>query len=327
MACSRHFSRRGNNAVVADIINQVLPILLLLGVGIWARRVGFISAATIADLRKLIVNLALPSVLFLAFLDVELERRDSVIVISTFVICVALLVLGRSLRTRFGGGHVYFPMLMTGFEAGMLGISLFGTAYGLSNIGAFAVVDLGHELFIWFVFLAVLLAMRDESRRPGRLARAFVTSPVIVAIIAGLAGNLAGIGEELGRWALTGGFIHALDFLAGLTVPLILLVVGYGIHLEPSHMREAVAPLAVRFGVALALALVLPPVLIGKLLDGDALSQAALFTLLILPPPFIIPLYMREDDHDERRYVNNVLSLYTLLSVTTFIIYVTINPL
>jgi predicted permease len=312
---------------VADIVNQVLPILLLLGVGVWARHAGFVSAATVADIRKLIVNLALPSVLFLAFLDVELERRDSLIVISAFAICAALLLLGRALRVRLGGGHEYFPMLMTGFEAGMLGISLFGTAYGLDNIGAFAVVDLGHELFIWFVFLAVLLAMRDGSRHPGRLFRAFVTSPVIVAIVAGLAGNLAGLGEDLRRWVLTGGVIHAVEFLAGLTVPLILLVVGYGIHLDPGHIKETVRPLAVRFGIALVLAIALPPLLIGHLLGGGPFLEAALFTLLILPPPFIIPLYMREDDHDERRYVNNVLSLYTLLSIAAFIVYVSVNPL
>jgi hypothetical protein len=70
---------------------------------------------------------------------------------------------------------------MTGFESGMLGISLFGSAYGLSQVGYFAVVDLGHELFIWFFFLALLLAKRDGIRSPGRLFGAFIRSPVIIA--------------------------------------------------------------------------------------------------------------------------------------------------
>lgn len=312
---------------MADIVNQVLPILILLGVGVWIRRARFISPATVDDVRKLIVNLALPSVLFIAFLDVELKRSDSLIVVATFAICVVLLLVGRALRPRFGGNHEYFPMLMTGFEAGMLGIGLFGTTYGLDNIGAFALVDLGHELFIWFVFLAVLLAMRDGRQEPGRLFRAFVASPVVIAIIAGLVGNFTGIGADLRQWVVTGGAINAIELLAGLTGPLILLVVGHGIHLDTGHIREAVVPIAARFAVALVLAIVLPPLLIGELLEGGPLQQAALFTLLILPPPFIIPLYMREGDEAERRYVNNVLSLYTLLSIAAFIIYVTVNPL
>ena len=46
-----------------------------------------------------------------------------------------------------------FHILITGFEYGMLAISLFGAAYGLDKIGYIAIVDLGHEIFIWFVFL------------------------------------------------------------------------------------------------------------------------------------------------------------------------------
>jgi hypothetical protein len=51
----------------------------------------------------------------------------------------------------------------------------------------------------------------------------------------------------------------------------------------------------------LPLALILSPLLMGRLLDTDPYTQAALFTLLILPPPFIIPLYMNPDADDERR--------------------------
>ena len=67
--------------------------------------------------------------------------------------------------------------------------------------------------------------------------------------------------------------------------------------------------------------------LANSLLGGSEYSQAALFTLLILPPPFIIPLYMKPDMPDERRYVNNVLSLYTIVSIVVFVAYVVANPL
>ena len=36
---------------------------------------------------------------------------------------------------------------------------MFASAYGLQNIGYIAVIDLGHEIFIWFVFLALLLIL------------------------------------------------------------------------------------------------------------------------------------------------------------------------
>jgi predicted permease len=312
---------------MTEIISRVLPILLLITIGFGLRRTNFISEGTVGDLRKLVVNLALPAVLFTSFLEIEFDANDVAIVVVTFLLCVALYGIGRALHPRFGAGHEYFPFLMTGFESGMLGISLFGSAYGLSRVGYFAVVDLGHELFIWFVFLALLLAKRDGIQSPRRLFGAFIRSPVIIAIIAGIVASLAGLRDTLYDGPVVGGVMNTLVFLAALTVPLILLIVGYGIQLDRRGIRDAATPVAIRLAILLPLALLLPVLLLDSLLDGNQYSQAALFTLLILPPPFIIPLYMKPDMPDERRYVNNVLSLYAVVSILLFVAYVMINPL
>lgn len=243
-----------------------------------------------------------------------------------FVLGVGLFIIGKLLHRKTQREHEYFPFLMTGFEAGMLGISLFGTAYGLDRVGFLAVVDLGQELFIWFVFLALMLVKRDGISSASSLAAAFFRSPVIIGILLRLGGNLIGIRDRLHEWAVTGGVLNTLDFFGALTVPLILLIVGYGIRIDMQGVREAAVPVVTRFMIILPLAVALPPLLIGNLLGGNEYSQAALFTLLILPPPFIIPLYMK-DGLTERRYVNNVLSLYTLVSIIASIVYLSVNPL
>ena len=310
-----------------DIISRVLPILILIAIGLWFRRSAFISEGTVGDLRKVVVNVALPAVLFTSFLEIEFNPSDAAIVIGVFLLCVALYGIGLALKPRFGADHEYFPFLMTGFESGMLGISLFGSAYGLSQVGYFAVVDLGHELFIWFVFLALLLAKRDGNQTPAKLFGSFIRSPVIIAILAGIAASLLGMREVLYDGPIVGGVMNTLVFLAALTVPLILLIVGYGIHLDRQGVREAITPVALRLAVLLPLAIVLPMLLADSMLGSNDYSQAALFTVLILPPPFIIPLYMKPGMPDERRYVNNSLSLYTLVSIVVFVVYVAANPL
>jgi len=312
---------------MTDIVSRVLPILLLIGTGFWLRRSAFISESTVADLRKLVVNLALPAVLFTAFLEIDFDGSDAAIVVAVFLLCVVLYGIGRALQPRFGADHEYFPFLTTGFESGMLGISLFASAYGLSQVGYFAVVDLGHELFIWFVFLALLLARRDGIQTPSRLFGAFIRSPVIIAILAGIAASLLGLRDALYDGPIVGGVMNTLVFLAALAVPLILLIVGYGIRLDRQGVSEAIVPVSVRLAIVLPLALLLPVLLASSLLDGNEYSQAALFTLLILPPPFIIPLYMKPGMPDEQRYVNNALSLYTVISIVLFVGYVLINPL
>lgn len=308
------------------ILNRVLPILLLLALGLALRRSRLISESTVDDLRKIVVNLAMPSVLLLSFLAIELQPEYLILFVAIFLLCLTLLGLGAWLRPRLAAQHPYFPFLMTGFEYGMLGVSLFGSAYGLDKIGYIAVMDLGHELFIWFVFLALLLAKRDGLSSPGALAGAFFRSPVIVAVLSGIALNLLGLRLRVFELPVVGGVMATLEFLANMTIPLILLIVGYGLHVSRQSLREALLVTGLRLGLLVPVALVLNAWLVRGLLQLPPAFEVALFTLLILPPPFIIPLYMRAELADEQRYVNNVLTVHTVATIILFVGYFVANP-
>ena len=308
-----------------QMVNRVLPILILIALGHWIRRRNFLAETTVEDLKKIAVNLALPAVLFTSFLRIELQSAYLVIFAVVFALCLALFWLGRFLNRQRPVQHTYFPFLITGFEYGMLGVSLFGSAYGLENIGYIAVVDLGHEIFIWFVFLALLLMKRDNLRDPGQLVQAFFKSPVIVAILAGIILNLAGVQEALDRLPVTGALMSTLQFLGNLTIPLILIIVGYGIKLDRQGVRDALGVILIRLAILIPLALVLNVFLIRNLLHLERPFEDALFTLFILPPPFIVPLYARPEMSEEKRYINNVLTVYTVVSVAIYTVYLIIT--
>lgn len=310
----------------AHILNRVIPIFLLIALGYWVQRSQFVRESTVDDLRKIVVSLALPAVLFTSFVQIELQTAYIAIFATIFALCAALLALGHWLKAALNVRWLYFPFMLSGFEYGMLGVSLFGSAYGLEKIGYLAVLDLGHELFIWFVFLAFLLAQRDGIQRPRQLASAFVRSPVIVAILAGIALNLLGARDVLYTAPVAGGAMATLDFLSALTIPLILIIVGYGIRLDLAGVRAALPVIGIRLALLLPLALLLNAVLIRGLLNLGPAYEVALFTLLILPPPFIVPLYMKAGLPDERAYVNNVLTLHTIVSIALFTIYFVANP-
>lgn len=309
------------------IINRVLPILFLLLLGYWFRRTGFLSPVLVEGLRQLVVNLALPAVLFLSFLNLDLQPAFILLSAVIFAICVALFLLGRFLRPRVAPDHPYFPFLMTGFEYGMLGVSLFGSAYGLANIGYIAVVDLGHEIFIWFAFLPLLLLQRDGRQNPAELLRSFFTSPVVIAIIAGITCNLLGLAAALPAWPVSGALISVLELLANLTIPLILLIVGFGIQLDREGLSEAGRVVLLRLAILLPLVWLLNSVLLAGLLALSRPYQIALFTLFILPPPFIIPLFMDAGDTVELRYVNNTLTLNTVVTIPLFALLLILNPI
>lgn len=310
-----------------QIINRVLPILLLLALGFWIRQKEFLSEKTIDELRKIVVNIALPAVLFVSFLDIELKSAYFIIFLVLFLLCVLLFLLGKVLRKQFNISYSYFPYLTTGFEYGMLAVSLFGAAYGLDKIGYIAVVDLGHEIFIWFVFLPLLLIKRDGVQDTKEIVKTFISTPVVIAILASLLLNMIGLGKSLYQLPITGGVMATLNFLSPLTIPLILIIVGYGVKIDKEGLKEAVVVAAVRLGVMIPLALVLNIYLIRNGLQLDKFFEIALFTLLIMPPPFIVPLYTNENlASKEKRYINNVLTIHTVISVIIFLAYFILNP-
>ena len=310
-----------------QIINRILPILLLISLGVWIRHRDFLAAETVDELRKMVVNIALPAVLFISFLNIELKSSYFIIFVVLFLLCIVLFFLGKLIRKLFGIKYAYFPYLTTGFEYGMMAVSLFGAAYGLEKIGTIAVVDLGHEIFIWFVFLPLLLIKRDGAQKPKEIVRSFLSSPVVVAILASLFLNFVGVGELLYELPITGGVMGTLAFLQDLTVPLILLIVGYGVMIDREGLKEASILTAIRLGIMIPLAWVLNTFLIREGLQLDQSFEIAIMTLLIMPPPFIVPLYTGENlDPEEKRYINNVLAVHTVISVAVFLVYFVLNP-
>jgi predicted permease len=311
-----------------QIINQVLPILFLISLGYWTGRKNFLSESTIDELRKIVVNLALPAVIFLSFLNIELKASYFALFGLAFLLCVLLFLLGQLIKKQFNIKYSYFPYLTTGFEYGMLGVSLFGAAYGLEKIGFIAVPDLGHEIFIWFVFLPLLLIKRDGMQNPKEIVKSFLSAPVVLAILTSILFNIFNGKDWLYQYPITGALMTTFEFLGSLTVPLILVIVGYGIKINRAGLMDALLVVFIRLGILIPLALLLNIHLIKNLLHLEKLFEAGLFTLLILPPPFIVPLYARSNlNGEEKQYINNVLTIHTIISVIIFIVYFIANPI
>ncbi|MBB1512317.1 transporter [Tessaracoccus sp. MC1627] len=306
---------------IAETLASVIPIVLLIALGILLRRLRVLDDAVVEGLKRLVVSVVLPAVLFTAFLSMEFRAEYLALIVIIPVACVLLLGMGAVARRALGAPPVA-TFLFTGFEFGMVGLALYAAAYGLSNVPTAAIVGLGHEFFIWFIFVTLLKRQSDGAVSLSETLASFVKSPVILAIFAGLALNRLGVAETLAANPFSAGVLGALGYLAAVIVPVILLIVGYGTRLSRAGVREAAPLVAVRFVVCLILALVLSELVVGRWLGLDQFAQAAVFMLFILPPPFIVPIFLPAHRRDEVAYSNNVLSLYTVVSVVTFVAYV-----
>jgi len=289
--------------------------------GNFMRRKRVLKEATIGELKRVVVNFALPSLLFVAFLDIRLKVSYLVIFLVVFAVTNFMFWYGKSLKRRLGIEEEYFHFLTSGFEYGMVGVALFGSVYGVDSVGYLGIVDIGQEMFVWFILLAALISHRDNVKSVGNMVKSFFEAPVIIAILLGFLFNALGQRENLYRFFLTGSVLYTMRLLGSLTVPLILIIIGYGIRINGSAVRQALTVVGVRFVVLIPLAVFLNVFLLDHLLHLERILQAALFTLFILPPPFIVPLYIKDENVQALEYTNNVLMMYTLFSVSVFIAY------
>ena len=301
-----------------DSLSKVLPVILLFLLGLLLNRRRFLRPDTMTDLKNLVIKLTLPLALFLAFSRVSLEPRHAVIFAALFGGCVVALLAGRLLRPLFHIPSPYFPALMTGFEAGMMGYAIYGAVYGADNLFKFGIVDLGQVVFVFFVLVGVLERQTTQARPLADTVRNFLRTPVIIGILAGIAANQLGVMTAVDTVPLAGGLLTTIELLAGLTTPLIALIIGYEMRLEPGQIREPLKAIGLRLVFWLPIGLLINALVIDQLLQLDRGFQAAVLTMIVLPPPFVIPLFIKPDDQANRTFVVNTLSLFTLVTLFAF---------
>lgn len=276
-----------------DALAKVLPVLLLFGLGALLRRGAFLQPTTIGDLRRLVLYVTLPAALFPTFLRVTLEAQYLLIVVSVFVACVAVLAAGPLVGRLVGLRSPLLPGLLAGFEGGMIGYAIYGGVFGLDELYHFAIVDLGQVPFVFFV-LATWLTRRSSGRTPTlrETATAFARTPVVLAILAGVVGSALGLGPALEASPLGEAVLRALGLVGAMTTPLIAIVIGYSTRLRRGSLGAPLRTVGVRLAIWVALAIAFNAIVIDELLGLDRLFQAAVMTMAVLPPPFVIPLYL-----------------------------------
>jgi malate permease and related proteins len=232
--------------------------------------------------------------------------------------CVLALLVGRVIRPVVRIESPYFPMLMTGFEAGMMGYAIYVTVYGADNLYKFGIVDLGQVIFVFFVLVGALERQSSVAKPLKETLLAFLKTPVIIGILLGIAANPIGLLALLGSSPIAGGVLHAVELVAGLTTPLIALIIGYEMQLHKDQLWEPLKTIGLRLLFWLPIGLAISVVLIDRVLGLDRGFQAAVMTMIILPPPFVIPLFIPEADRVNRTYVVNALSLATVVTLFAF---------
>ncbi len=292
---------------------SILPVLLVFILGFLLQKGSTLTQASVAGAKRIVSDLALPALLFQAFSSLEIESKYLILVVTIFLVCFLMVLLGKVLAKPLGLESPYFPLLLGGFEMGMLGYALFLSAYGSEHLGKMALIDLGQVLFVFFVLMALLIRERDGATTTKALLVQFITSPVIGAILAGIVISL--IGPLFSPHPIWTALNEGISLLASLTTPLIALSIGYGIHIKKEGLAWSLKTIFVRKLVLLGFALLINTFLIDRFLGMESIYRYALLVMFLTPPPYVVSIYMRPNDVKSANYVDNTLSLDTLVSI------------
>lgn len=310
-----------------SIMPKIIPLLVLLTMGYIFDKKNFLSHNTISEIKNFILNITLPALLFTAFLDIKFKKEYLVIILLVLFINIFMLFIGKKVTPLIKSNDPYLKLMFSGFEMGMLGIPLFTAIYGIENVKYIGIVDIGHEIFIWFILLGILFKLRQDRKDVSYvgLFKSFISSPVIIAILLGLLGNIIGFGSLKENNLLIISFMESIEIIAGLTVPLILLIIGYEMEFKAQDLSLPLKIIGIRMLILIPLALIINKYLFTQLLNLEIMYNVALFTMIIMPPPFIIPLFINEKEMETRKYIYNTLSLSTIISISVFIIFTIIG--
>ena len=292
------------------ILQTALPVLAALALGVLCRKLNFLTRDGVDTLKKVVVNLTLPAVVFAAFATAEYSLQTIAIPVLVFLLCCLGLVLGRLLARLLRLPGRVTPYLAGGFEAGMLGYALFALLFPQESSARFAILDLGQTLFVFTLYKALLSGGKETKS----LWKDIVNTPILWGTFAGLLVGATG----LFGWMVQNGSAAVVtsltDFLSAPTGMMILLAVGYDLDFAQIRWRETARFVVLRLAAMAILFAVL--LLVNRTLLHGIIFEGAALLLFILPPPYVLPIFA--DEPSQRAQISSALSALTVVTLLLF---------
>ena len=212
------------------LLDVILPVFLILGAGYAAARAGLFAEAAVDGLMRFAQGIAVPCLLFRGVARLDLSGAYDPGLMGAFYlgVIVAYVVGYAGARALFGRTPV--DALSVGFTAAfsntlLLGLPITERAYGAAALaGNYAIISLHAPILYAMGIMAMeLVRSQGAGRSVGALARqiarALLSQPLVIGILAGLAVNLTGL-------PLPGVLWSALDMLVAAAIPAALFGLG-----------------------------------------------------------------------------------------------------
>ena len=288
--------------MITQILAKVLPVLVMIILGRVCATKGILNDEQHAGLKNVIGDILLPVVLFQAFFTADYGTRMLLVFVLVFVGYGVALAAG-------------YALLMASAEGGMLGYALYALLCGADQTKMYAMVDIGQTMFAFTVFLTALKAAGGEKMTPKFIVKNMLTNKACIGMLLGIILGALGVHKAIDGTAAGEIVTSLLSFITAPTSALILIVMGYQLHVSKKLLRPVLTTMGLRLGVLAVVCAAVSGILFA-IIPYDKPLLLALMLQYTLPAPFIIPLYA--DMGDDAEYVSTTLALGTVLAVVLF---------
>ena len=299
---------------IVSILKIVLPLILSLGIGFFARKRAILTPEAIDGMKTFVMKFALPAMLFGLFFTAEYSVSILLFAATMFTLGFVGLGLGFLIGKPLEKRSPMLKFMTSGWEVGMLGYALYALLYGTENLRYMALMDFGQVLFVFSGFVAALNARTGHSFKDS--VKSLLPNPVPWSMLAGAILSILGVSRALEPSGITGLITSVCNFIASPLSCIIFIVVGYGIEFSKKNIKTAAISVLMRTlvcGVLCAVALLF----IGSFIPLSDPMRWAIIIIFLTPAPFILTMYTTTEQ--ERADVSMSLSLQTMFSVLLFI--------
>lgn len=267
---------------INELVGVILSILLLISIGYFSKRTGLLRKEDNRVLNSVIVYITMPALIFLAVFESEISLSIFIIPLLALITVAASMTaafifgrLARSGRTTFGA----LLLVSTVGNTGYLGFPLTLQLFGIENLIKAVFYDLFGTVVILFTAGLIVAGKYGEKEGKINMLKEILLFPPFLGLLAALALKGVGLPEFL---------VDVIGFLAGATVPLIMLSIGLSLEVGQ------VGRYKLEIGIVGAIKLILSPMVAlgGAMVLGmnavdlgitvlEASMPAAMFSMII----------------------------------------------
>ena len=297
-------------------VNAVTPIILLVLLGVFLKRIGLIDEAFTAVAEKVVFKAALPVMLFLEVakcgfsetVDVRLIVFCLISVTAAFSLTALLIPLFIKDRAKCGS----FVQGACRSNFAILGVPLAENLFGASGTSAIAIV-MPFVILMFNGYSVIILSIFSKSRE-NRLDRKAITG-IIKNIVTNplIIGVLLAVPFMVFRWELPVILDKSLGYTKDLATPLALICLGANFKPESMKGRVGIAVCA-----SVMKTVVLPAVMvIAAALCGLRNESLGVVLILFGAPTAVSSYIMAKNMENDHELAAQILLLTTVMCAFT----------